>query len=152
MFQSVKMEKNEVRRMVEDIHANLTSVDITHLQVIANLEDAWPAFEEEITKVNLALSIKGKPAEPEDATGESEPAPLVHINEVDEKILALLCVNDGLEEEKIATTVYLARGATQQHLIELENKGLVWSNLIFGVRRWFITDMGKRYLPAYYQE
>ena len=159
LFQGVKIEKGDVRRMIEDIHANLSNSPLNHVQVIANLEEAWPAFQESVSQMNLELSIKTKEkrAETEKKAGAEkkepgEPVSMAHINEVDEKILVLLCVNDGLEEEKIATTVYLPRGSAQHHLIELEKKELVWSNLMFGVRRWFITDLGKKYLPAYYQE
>jgi hypothetical protein len=141
LFQGVKIEKGDVRRMIEDIHANLSNSPLNHVQI--NLE--------------LSMKTKEKRAETEKKAGterqeSGEPVPMAHINEVDEKILVLLCVNDGLEEEKIATTVYLPRGSAQHHLIELERKELVWSNLMFGVRRWFITDLGKKYLPAYYQE
>jgi hypothetical protein len=159
LFQGVRIEKGDVRRMVEDIHANLSNSPLNHVQVIANLEEAWPDFQETVSKINLELSIKAKEklAEAEkkavaEREESSEPVLMAHINEVDEKILVLLCVNEGLEEEKIATTVYLPRGSAQHHLIELEKKGLVWSNLMFGVRRWFITDLGKKYVPAYYQD
>ncbi len=158
-FQVVKIDKGDIRRMIEDIHANLSTSNLDHVEVVANLEEAWPVFQEEVGQLNRELSFinKTKAAEAEQLAQvgkqwESGSATMAYINEVDEKILALLCVNDGLEEERVAATVYLARAVAQQHLIELEKKELVWSNLMFGVRRWFITDKGKNYLPAYYQD
>jgi len=77
---------------------------------------------------------------------------LNYIDEIDEKILALLCVNEGVDDYKISTTVYQQRGVTLKHLINLENMNLVWSNMSFGTRRWYITDLGRKYLPGIYQE
>ena len=148
-FQSVKLEKNDTRRMFEDLHANYEEESITHLEMMARFEDAWPGFQEKVNQLKAESSVKtddGKVSEEKD-----ESTPLAYIDEVDEKILALLCVNDGIEEEKIAMTVYLTRTVCMHHLIELEKKELVWSSLLFGVRRWYITDLGKKYLPAFYQ-
>lgn len=152
LFQAVRLEKGDVQRLFEDIHANLTQATVSHINMVSNLETAWPEFLENVTQINLTLSVKQKDHAAPAVKEKPDLMLNAYINEIDEKILALLCVNDGLEEEKIATTVYLPRGVCQQHLIDLENQELVWSNLLFGMRRWFITDLGKRYLPAFYQD
>ena len=149
-FQAVKADRNDTRRMFEDIHANLGPDGITLLDMMGNLDDAWLVFQAKVSKLKVDAGIPIEEVQGEN--GARDESNMAYIDEVDEKILALISVNDGIEEEKIATTVYLPRGVLQQHLISLEKKELVWSNLLFGVRRWFITDQGKKYLPAFYHE
>jgi len=150
-YQPVRIDKADMRRMFEDIHANLVQARTSRQQMLDLLEEAWPAFKRKTAQINLNAVPDGTPeARPGNAERKSGET-LDYIDEVDEKILALLFVNEGIEEEKIATTVYLGRGVCLQHLIGLEQKKLVWSNLSFGTRRWYITDLGKKYLPGVYQ-
>ena len=150
LFQTVRIDKAEIRRMLEDIHANYIQVPISQMEVVAHLEDAWPEFRDEIAKINKDPTPTK--TQKEDTPGKEFDPKQVYLDEIDEKLLALLCVNEGIEDERIATTVYLPRGTCLQHLIEMENKELVWSNLSFGVRRWYITNFGKKFLPAFYQD
>jgi hypothetical protein len=118
--------------------------------MIETLGYEWPDFQKIVRNITLDPSIHSV-APDEAIAGQDDGTTLEYVDEVDEKIMTLLFINEGIEEEKIATTVYLGRGECLKHLIDLERKELVWSNLSFGTRRWYITEKGKRYLPGVYQ-
>jgi len=151
-FSPVTIERNNILRLIEDIHANCTQIQVSRQELILNLDKTWPEFYQNVNKISMvAPSIsKTKPLDPKVVEDRDEP--LEYVNEVGEKILALVSVNEGIDEDRIATTVYLRRGDTLKHLIDLEKMGLVWSTLSFGNRRWFITELGRKYLPGFYQE
>jgi hypothetical protein len=149
-YQTVRLDEDDVRRMFEDIHASISGVEISKQDMVENLGYEWTDFKKMIKNITL------DPTTSTEQPVESKPirdisASLEYIDEVDEKILTLLFINEGIEEEKIATTVYLGRGECLKHLIEMERKELVWSNLSFGTRRWYVTEKGKQYLPGVYQ-
>ena len=149
-YQTVRLDKEDMRRMLEDIHANIPSVQISKPEMVENLGYEWPDFQKAVKNIHLEPVSSTLQVEPKTVKRSIEPA-LEYIDEVDEKILTLLFINEGIDEEKIATTVYLGRGDCLKHLIELEKKKLVWSNLSFGTRRWYVTENGKKYLPGVYQ-
>jgi len=149
-YQTVRLDKEDVRRLLEDIHANIPSVQVPKQEMVENLGYEWPDFQKAVKGIHMEpiSPTVQMDATPTDRKSEST---LEYIDEVDEKILTLLFINEGIDEEKIATTVYLGRGDCLKHLIDLEKKELVWSNLSFGTRRWYVTEKGKRYLPGIYQ-
>ena len=150
-YQHVKIDQHDFLRLLEDIQANFPHIEITQDELKANLAKAWPDFYRNISKISLETPENlGQ----EEAGQEGDPnrTAINYIDEVDEKILALLCVNEGIDEFKISTTVYQNRNETLKHLINLENMNLVWSNMSFGTRKWYITELGRKYLPGIYQE
>jgi hypothetical protein len=150
-YQAVRLDIGDVRRMFEDIHANFSGVQISKQVLIESLETEWPDFQKAVKGINLDPIIAPVTQPQKDPSIQGGGAKLEYIDEVDEKIMTLLFINEGIDEEKIATTVYLGRGECLKHLIELERKELVWSNLSFGTRRWYVSEKGKRYLPGIYQ-
>ncbi len=149
-YQTVLLDESDVRRMFEDIHAIIDGVKISKQEMVENLGYEWPDFKKTVQNITLESGIPSIQAK-ETGTERDEVTTLEYIDEVDEKILTLLFINEGIEEEKIATTVYLGRGECLRHLIDLEGKELVRSTLSYGIRRWYITDKGKKYLPGVYQ-
>jgi hypothetical protein len=150
-YQTVRVDKMDVRRLFEDIHANITGVQISKAEMIESINHKWSDFMKGIENVRLEASTTSSDSDVGKSTTAGADSKLEYIDEVDEKILTLLFINQGIDEEKIATTVYLGRGECLKHLIELERKELVWSNLSFGTRRWYVTEKGKKYLPGVYQ-
>jgi hypothetical protein len=149
-YQTIRLDEGDVRRLFEDIHANIGEIQIPKQGMIETLGYEWPDFQKIVRNITLDPSIHSV-APDEAIAGQDDGTTLEYVDEVDEKIMTLLFINEGIEEEKIATTVYLGRGECLKHLIDLERKELVWSNLSFGTRRWYITEKGKRYLPGVYQ-
>jgi hypothetical protein len=151
-YQPVKIEKREVARMLEDIQANFTNIQVSQTELVANLDKHWPGFYTKVAQLNLDSTLSPASQQQESLLEEESLVAMGYIDEVSEKILALLCVNESIDEDKIATTVYLPRGETLKYLIELEKKNLVWSKMSFGTRRWYITDLGRKFLPGIYQD
>jgi hypothetical protein len=150
-YQTIRLELMDVRKMFENIHANISGIRISKQVLNENLTMEWPEFQKIMQDIHLepaiAPSVQLQPATQPQGDGSK----LEYIDDVDEKIMTLLFINEGIDEEKIATTVYLGRGECLRHLIDLESKELVWSNLSFGTRRWYVTDKGRKYLPGVYQ-
>jgi hypothetical protein len=151
LYQPVKIEKREVARLFEDIQANFSHIPVTQKGIVANLDKHWPGFYTKVSQLNMDLTSSTASQQQENLPEESLAA-MGYIDEVSEKILALLCVNESIDEDKIATTVYIPRGDTLKHLIDLEKMHLVWSKMSFGTRRWYITDLGRKFLPGIYQD
>jgi hypothetical protein len=152
LYQPVKIEKREVARLMEDIQANFTQISVTQEEMAANLNKQWPGFYTKVAQINVDTTLSSDSQQQENLSEKASLVAMGYIDEVSEKILALLCVNESIDEDKISTTVYLPRGDTLKHLIELEKKNLVWSKMIFGTRRWYITDLGRKFLPGIYQD
>jgi len=150
-YQPVKVDKHDFLRLLEDLQAHFPHLEIPQDELEANLDEAWPDFYKAISLISLASSEESESLG-ERQDDDPDGVTLNYIDEIDEKILALLCVNEGIDEFKISTTVYQQRGVTLKHLINLENMNLVWSNMSFGTRRWYITDLGRKYLPGIYQD
>jgi len=150
-YQPVKVEKHDFQRLLEDIQAHFPHIEITQDELTAKLDAAWPDFFSAISQISLESNDDSDSIE-DGMDDDPDGVTLNYIDEIDEKILALLCVNEGVDDYKISTTVYQQRGVTLKHLINLENMNLVWSNMSFGTRRWYITDLGRKYLPGIYQE
>jgi hypothetical protein len=150
-FQLVKVNEHDVLRLLEDIIANFSHLEVSQIDLAANLKEAWPEFNKKIGQISLSTA---ETDDDQTIEGDSESHRFIleYIDEVDEKILALLCVNEGIDDDKIATTVYQTRSETLKHLVKLEKMNLVWSNMSFGSRKWYITDLGRKYLPGIYQD
>jgi hypothetical protein len=150
-YQPVKVDKNDVMRLLDDLTANFPHIEISHDELKQNLENIWPDFYKAIAQISLdSPKETSDQQQAEDKLADSKR--LDYIDEIDEKILVLLFVNEGIDEDRISTTVYQTRGDTLKHLISLEKMNLVWSNMSFGTRRWYISDLGRKYLPGIYQE
>ena len=149
-FNMIAFDQQDVLKMIDAIHMNLPGSVLTSWEVKKGLEDAWPDFVEKLNELKISLA-KSKPSTQQRAEDEIPSDTTEYIDEVDEKILVLLHVNTGIEEDKLASRVYLSRGECLKHLIALEKKKMVWSKMTFGSRSWYITDLGKKYLPGIYQ-
>jgi len=150
-YQPVKVDEHDVLRLLEDLLANFSHIDVPRNELTANLKKTWPEFSKKIAQISLTTTegVEDQVVSEESKTGRFI---LEYIDEVDEKILALLCVNEGIDDDKISTTVYQTRSETLKHLVNLEKMELVWSNMSFGSRKWYITDLGRKYLPGIYQD
>lgn len=151
-FSPLAIEKNNILRLIEDIRANFNQIQLSEQDLIYNLDKAWPDFLKNVSQISLAAPSVTKAEQRDKKVVDTSGETLEYVNEAGEKILALVSVNEGIDEDRIATTLYLRRGDTLLQLISLEKMGLVWSNLSFGTRRWYITDLGRKYLPGFYQE
>ena len=151
-FSPVIIDQIEFRRLFEDLIAVFPKLAIPRFDMVASLEDCWDDFDHEVSEIHL------EPEEPVDVHSSDEEKADVpeffigHINDIGQNMITLISVHEGIEDDRIATTMYLNPNETLRQLIDLENKGLIRSVLSFGVRRWFITDLGKKYLPGVYQE
>jgi hypothetical protein len=152
LYDSVQVTKNEFQKLFEDLLANFTRIRLPRFDMVANLDQHWPSFQQDFSEIGMVSQVLPDQAIPEEEPAETASAPLEHVNEIGQNIIALISVNEGIDDERIATTMYLNRSDTLRHLIDLENKGLVRSNLNFGIRRWFITERGRKYLPGVYQD
>ena len=150
-YQPFKIDKHDFQRLLEDIQAHFPHIETPQDELEAQLDEEWPDFYKAISLISLG-SDEESDSRDDGQDDDPDGVSLNYIDEIDEKILALLCVNEGIDDFKISTTVYQQRGITLQHLINLENMNLVWSNMSFGTRRWYITDLGRKYLPGIYQD
>jgi len=152
-YQAFHLEKDSVLKFLEFIRTHLDRFPMSSMELRANLDLHWSGFEKKLAKIDAEVAPQTDlPAQPAVFTADDTGVvPIEYLDDVDEKILALLCVNNGLEEDRVANRVYLGRGECLKHLIALEKRNFIWSSLEYGIRRWYITDLGKKYLPGIYQ-
>jgi len=150
-FHSIGVDKNEILEFLELVRSNIDHFTISYMELRANLDLNWSNFEGKLAKLRVEpIPEPLESIQPFDFKEDDSNA-VEYLAGVEEKILQLLFVNNGIDGDKISSRVYLSRGQCQQHLIDLEKKNLVWSNLNLGTRYWYITDLGKKYLPGIYQ-
>ncbi len=150
-FDSISTDKADVFSLLELIRTSIEQFTISHLELRANLDINWSDFETKLAKMDFeSIPVKPEPIQPFDFS-EDDSAAVEYLDSVEEKIIQLLFVNNGIDDDKISSLVYLSRGQCLQYLIAMEKKNLVWSNLNSGVRFWYITELGKKYLPGVYQ-
>ena len=148
-FNTVMLDQQDVFKMIDAIHMNLPGSALTTWELQKAFDKSWPDFTDKLNELKITLA-KQTP-KPKEIIDETSSEGTEYIDEVDEKILVLLHINTGIEEDKLASRVYLSRGECLKHLISLEKKKMVWSKMTFGTRSWYITDLGKKYLPGIYQ-
>jgi len=151
LFPPLSLEKNEFKSLFDDLSAVFPKARIPRFEMIDRLNKEWENFENDLVEINLAKKGSVDEGEEERIRVEIASREIGYINEIGQNILALISVNEGIDEERIATTMYISRNDTLRYLIDLENKELVHSSLSFGIRRWYITEAGEQYLPGVYQ-
>ncbi len=151
LFPPFSVNKNEFQSLFDDLLAIFPRIRIPRFEMLDRLNKNWETFEDEMAEIDLETRLFVGNQEQELTNVEITPREIGYINDVGQNILALISVNDGIDEERIATTMYISRNDTLRYLIDLENKELVQSNLSFGIRRWYITEAGRKFLPGVYQ-
>jgi hypothetical protein len=150
-FDSIGTDKTDILSFMELIRTSIEQFTISYMELRANLDINWSNFEGKLAKLDVeSIPIQEEVTQPFDFNGENE-TPVEYLDGVEEKIIQLLFVNNGIDDDKISSLVYLSRGQCLQYLISMEKKNLIWSNLNTGVRYWYVTELGKKYLPGIYQ-
>ena len=150
-FDGFNIKKDEILTFLEVIRSNMDHFTISYMELRANFDLHWTSFESKLAKLDVeSIPAQVKSTQPFDFKTDDSRA-VEYLDGVEEKLLQLLFVNNGIDEDKVSNLVYLSRGQCQRYLIDMEKKNLVWSNLNMGVRFWYITDLGKKYLPGIYQ-
>lgn len=152
LFPPFSLDKSEFKNLFDDFSAIFPKARIPRYEMIDRLNKNWVSFENDMGDIDLKSKEPAEGEEEERIRVEIASREIGYINDIGQNILALISVNDGIDEERIATTMYISRNDTLRYLIDLENKELVRSNLMFGIRRWYITELGEKYLPGVYQE
>jgi len=151
LFSPFSVDKTEFQKLIEDLQMNFPRIRIPRYEMIARLDENWETFDQAVFEIHREIQESTVRLEEDRVTTETVDKPVEYVNEIGQNIIALISVHEGIDEERIATTMYLHRSDTLRYLIDLENKGLVRSNLSFGIRRWYVTEMGRKYLPGEYQ-
>jgi hypothetical protein len=150
-FNTITLDQQDIYKMIDAIHMNLPGSALTSWELKKGLDNAWPDFIDKLTALKISLAKETTTSQKETTKDQESADTVEYIDEVDEKILVLLHINTGIDEDKLASRVYLSRGDCLKHLISLEQKKMVWSKMTFGSRSWYITDYGRKYLPGIYQ-